>query len=54
MCSAHFPRTQGLPHVGNVLILNPSPPWAWTLIKEGVLFFLKVLGQIGSAEFQVL
>lgn len=24
--SPHFPRTQGLPHFGNVLILNLSPP----------------------------
>lgn len=53
-CSPHFPRTQGPPCFGNVLVLNLSPLWTWTLIKEGVLFFLKVLGQIRSAEFQVL
>lgn len=52
--SPHFPRTQRLPRFGDVLILNLSPPWTWPLIKEGVLFFLKVLGQIRSAEFQVL
>lgn len=50
--SPHFPRTQGLPRVGNVLILNLSPPWTWMSIKESVLFFLKVLGQIRSAELR--
>lgn len=48
-----FPEPKGF-HFGNVLILNLSPSWTWTRIKEGVLFFLKVLGHIRSAEFQVL
>lgn len=37
-------QNPGLPHFGNMLVLTLSPSWTWTWIKEGVLFFLKMLG----------
>jgi hypothetical protein len=44
-----FPRAQGLPHV---LFLILSPSWGWTSIKEGVLFFLQVSGQLRQQNFR--